>query len=69
MVNTYAGAPGSPNRDFSYEFDIEPPSSVVLTRIGTPLEKYGTYTTSEIERLQHEGSPWIRHILAEVVWL
>lgn len=48
MVNTYAGDPGSPNRDFSYEFDIEEPSSAVLTGIGTPLEDYGTYTTSEV---------------------
>jgi len=48
MVNTYAGDPGSPNRGLSYAFDIEPPSSAVLSGIGTPLEAYGTYTTSEI---------------------
>jgi hypothetical protein len=48
MVNTYAGDPGSPNRGLSYAFDIEPPYSAVLTGIGTPLEDYGTYTTSEI---------------------
>jgi uncharacterized protein len=27
------------------------------------------YTTAEIESLQREGSPWIRHILQEVLWL
>jgi len=48
MVNTYAGDPGSPNRGLSYAFDIEKPYSAVLTGIGTPLEDYGTYTTSEI---------------------
>jgi hypothetical protein len=48
MVNTYAGDPGSPNRDFSYAFDIEVPHADLLTRIGTPLEDYGTYTTNEV---------------------
>jgi hypothetical protein len=48
MVNTYAGDPGSLNQEFSYSFNIEKPSSAVLTGIGTPLEEYGTYTTSEI---------------------
>jgi predicted nucleotidyltransferase len=27
------------------------------------------YTGEEIERMKHEGSPWIRHVLEEVVWL
>jgi predicted nucleotidyltransferase len=27
------------------------------------------YTAAEIESLQQEGSPWIKHILQEVVWL
>jgi predicted nucleotidyltransferase len=27
------------------------------------------YTTAEIEQLQREESPWIRHILREVIWL
>jgi predicted nucleotidyltransferase len=27
------------------------------------------YTTDEIETLQRDGSPWIRHILQEVIWL
>ena len=48
MVNTYAGDPGSLNREFSYSFDIEKPHSDVLTSIGTPLEDHGTYTTSEV---------------------
>ncbi len=48
MVNTYAGDPGSPNRVLSYSFDIEKPHSDVLTGIGTPLEEYGTYTSSEV---------------------
>ncbi len=48
MVNTYAGDPGSLNREFSYAFDLEKPYSAVLTNIGTPLEDYGTYTTSEV---------------------
>jgi hypothetical protein len=48
MVNTYAGDPGSPFREYSYAFDIEPPHSDVLSGIGTSLEDYGTYTTSEI---------------------
>jgi hypothetical protein len=48
MVNTYAGDPGSLNRAFSYSFDIEKPHSDILTSIGTPLEDYGTYTTSEV---------------------
>ncbi len=48
LVNTYGGDPGSPNREFSYSYDIEGPHADVLTRIGTPLEDYGTYTTSEV---------------------
>ena len=27
------------------------------------------YTADEIENLQREGSPWIAHILKEVIWL
>ena len=27
------------------------------------------YTIGEIERLQRDASPWIQHILKEVVWL
>jgi predicted nucleotidyltransferase len=27
------------------------------------------YTTAEIETLQRDGSPWIRHVLEEVIWL
>jgi predicted nucleotidyltransferase len=27
------------------------------------------YTTGEIENLQRDGSPWIAHILKEVLWL
>jgi len=27
------------------------------------------YTTTEIENLQHDNSPWIRHVLQEVIWL
>jgi predicted nucleotidyltransferase len=27
------------------------------------------YTRGEIENLQRDGSPWIQHILQEVVWL
>ncbi|OHB63675.1 MAG: hypothetical protein A2Y77_13285 [Planctomycetes bacterium RBG_13_62_9] len=27
------------------------------------------YTTDEIESLQRDGSPWIKHILKEVLWL
>lgn len=27
------------------------------------------YTADEIETLQREDSPWIRHILKEVIWL
>jgi len=27
------------------------------------------YTKAEIENLQRDGSPWIKHILQEVVWL
>jgi predicted nucleotidyltransferase len=27
------------------------------------------YTAAEIEQLQREESPWIRHILHEVIWL
>ncbi len=28
-----------------------------------------TYTKEEIERMTQEGTPWIRHVLKEVVWL
>ncbi|MBI3608735.1 MAG: hypothetical protein HY207_12270 [Nitrospirae bacterium] len=48
LVNTYGGDPGSPNRGLSYSYDIEGPHADVLTRIGTPLEDYGTYSTSEV---------------------
>ncbi len=27
------------------------------------------YTKEEIEKMKREGTPWIRHILKEVVWL
>jgi predicted nucleotidyltransferase len=27
------------------------------------------YTAAEIESLQRDGSPWIRHVLKEVIWL
>ncbi len=27
------------------------------------------YTNEEIEKMKQEGTPWIRHILKEVVWL
>jgi predicted nucleotidyltransferase len=27
------------------------------------------YTAGEIERLQQDDSPWIKHILREVIWL
>ena len=27
------------------------------------------YTTGEIESLRRDGSPWIKHILEEVIWL
>ncbi len=27
------------------------------------------YTSEEIERITQEGTPWIRHVLKEVVWL
>ncbi len=27
------------------------------------------YTNEEIEKMTQEGTPWIRHILKEVVWL
>jgi len=27
------------------------------------------YTNEEIERMTQEGTPWIRHVLKEVVWL
>ncbi len=27
------------------------------------------YTKEEIERMTQEGTPWIRHVLKEVVWL
>jgi predicted nucleotidyltransferase len=27
------------------------------------------YTADEIEKLQRDGSPWIQHILNEVLWL
>jgi len=27
------------------------------------------YTADEIERLQHDDSPWIKHVLQEVLWL
>ena len=48
LTNTYGGDPGSLNRGFSYAFDIERPHADVLTRIGTPLEEYASYTTSEV---------------------
>lgn len=27
------------------------------------------YTKDELERMQRENSPWIRHVLEEVIWL
>ena len=27
------------------------------------------YTADEIERLRHDDSPWIKHVLSEVIWL
>jgi predicted nucleotidyltransferase len=27
------------------------------------------YTTDEIKSLQRDGSPWIKHVLQEVIWL
>ena len=27
------------------------------------------YTAEEIEKMKKDGSPWIRHVLKEVVWL
>ena len=27
------------------------------------------YTNKEIEKMKKDGSPWIRHVLGEVVWL
>ena len=27
------------------------------------------YTRSEIEKMKREGSPWVSHVLREVVWL
>jgi hypothetical protein len=48
MVNTRGGDPGHPEHDFSYSFDLETPSSALLTGIGTPLEEHGVYTTSEV---------------------
>lgn len=48
MVNTFGGAPGTPGHDLSYAFEIERPSSAVLSRVGTPLESHGIYTTSEV---------------------
>ncbi len=36
--------------------------------ISVPCDVF-PYTTGEIESLQREGSPWITHILKEVIWL
>ncbi len=37
-------------------------------RISVPCDVF-PYTTAEIENLQRDESPWIKHILQEVVWL
>ncbi len=36
--------------------------------ISVPCDVF-PYTTAEIENLQRDESPWIKHILQEVVWL
>jgi len=36
--------------------------------ISVPCDVF-PYTAVELESLQQEGSPWITHILKEVVWL
>ncbi|MGE5296616.1 MAG: nucleotidyltransferase domain-containing protein [Solirubrobacterales bacterium] len=36
--------------------------------ISVPCDVF-PYTAGEIESLEREGSPWITHILKEVVWL
>lgn len=36
--------------------------------ISVPCDVF-PYTAGEIESLQREGSPWIAHILKEVIWL
>jgi len=37
-------------------------------QVSVPCDVF-PYTTVEIEGLQREESPWIKHILREVVWL
>jgi len=36
--------------------------------ISVPCDVF-PYTVGEIENLQRDGSPWITHILKEVIWL
>jgi predicted nucleotidyltransferase len=36
--------------------------------ISVPCDVF-PYTADEINSLQREGSPWIKHILQEVIWL
>ena len=37
-------------------------------QVSVPCDVF-PYTTDEIESLQRDESPWIKHILQEVVWL
>jgi predicted nucleotidyltransferase len=37
-------------------------------RLSVPCDVF-PYTSGEIESLQRDGSPWMEHILREVIWL
>jgi predicted nucleotidyltransferase len=37
-------------------------------QVSAPCDVF-PYTTAEIENLQRDESPWIQHVLREVVWL
>jgi len=38
------------------------------SQLSVPCDVF-PYTTGEIESLQRNDSPWIKHVLKEVVWL
>ena len=42
--------------------------SFLPEHISVPCDVF-PYTVGEVESLQRDGSPWITHILTEVVWL
>ena len=43
-------------------------SDFLLNSVSIPCDVF-PYTADEIEQLQREDSPWINHVLREIVWL